>query len=154
MKSRSGLKQIIIDECVADFLYSLKERIEARGLTVLEFAKKCGVDPSDLKGIIKGAWSPLYPTLVKLANALDYDLSESFNYRYFNDLIDIERMKRTLKQNYISVEKLASQIGYTKMTTYKALAPNSKVRSVRIIHAIEQYITRNELEYDEMEEDY
>ena len=54
----------------------IEKRIEESGLTKKSFAEKMGISPANLNSMIK---SPSFPTLEKVATALDMSLSQLFD---------------------------------------------------------------------------
>ena len=54
----------------------IEKRIEESGLTKKSFAERMGISPANLNSVIK---SPSFPTLEKVAKALDMGLSKLFD---------------------------------------------------------------------------
>ena len=54
----------------------IEKRIEESGLTKKSFAEKMGISPANLNSMIK---SPSFPTLEKVATALNMSLSQLFD---------------------------------------------------------------------------
>lgn len=54
----------------------IEKRIEESGLTKKSFAERMGISPANLNSMIK---SPSFPTLEKVATALDMSLSQLFD---------------------------------------------------------------------------
>ena len=54
----------------------IEKRIEESGLTKKSFAERMGISPANLNSMIK---SPSFPTLEKVAMALDMSLSQLFD---------------------------------------------------------------------------
>lgn len=53
------------------FAQKMKEILEGRGITYIEFAKQAEVTPHSVAKVLLGAGFPNVPTLIKFAEALD-----------------------------------------------------------------------------------
>ena len=136
--ARQGLK-IVLDDITEKFVRTLAERIENQEKDVLTFATKHGFFPMKLWDIINKRDLPSYEDLVKLAEILNYDLSESFNYRYYNNLIDIEGMRAEIAKRGMTLQDMNKAIG-ASCSASQALCPNIKKRSMAALHKIEKYL--------------
>ena len=75
----------------------IKELRKKKGLTQEKLAELVDLEQNSISVIESGRNFPTLATLEKIANKLDADLNEFFNYEYYED---IELIKQTM-HNYV-----------------------------------------------------
>ncbi len=80
--------RIVQDDITMDFLDDLTMIMRERGMTPRDLSDKTGRAVGTLQGIIYGSAFPNLETLMRIAEALDYDLIESANYTNWQKVKD------------------------------------------------------------------
>ena len=97
------------------FIRSLRELRQSKGLRIQDVAEKLGIDCCSYRRYESGAASPSLEKLIKTAEILRYDLSGSFNYKYYHGKISRLKIRRALSSYGISHEELSRLTGYSKV---------------------------------------
>ena len=63
----------------------LKEIRKAKGYTQEQIAEKIGIEPPNISKLEKGAHFPLPENMEKIANALDVDIKDLFDFQHFDE---------------------------------------------------------------------
>lgn len=105
-------KCIILDEPARSFLASLRaERVRA-GLTQSYVAECLNIARSTVGSYEHGINLPPLENLIKLAELLEYDISDSLNYKFFYRKIQPYKIKYNLRQYGLSYRELSELTGY------------------------------------------
>ena len=107
-------KQIVIDAPVKEFLSELKELRERAGISQPKLAQELNIGRTTMQSYELGVSMPTLGTLIKLAEYFNYDISQSFNYKYFHGEIQSREVKKKLKYYGISNKELSEITGYDK----------------------------------------
>lgn len=113
--TRGNYRWIYPDEPSHIFMSSIRECRKRQGLTAREVAEKLGIDVSSYRRYERGAAIPSLEKLIKTAEILGYDISESFNYKYYYGKISRLKIRRSLKHYGITHEELSYLTGYSKV---------------------------------------
>lgn len=63
----------------------LKEIRKAKGYTQEQIAEKIGIEPPNMSKLEKGAHFPLPENIEKIANALDVNIKDLFDFHHFDN---------------------------------------------------------------------
>ena len=91
------------------FLSSLKSLRKAAGKSQKEIAKEINTTLSSISDWEIGRCYPYLESLIKLAEILNYDISESQNYKYFYKKINPQVIKQSMKHyglDYMELEQI------------------------------------------------
>ena len=97
------------------FIRSMRELRQSQGLGVQDVATKLEIDCCSYRRYESGAANPSLERLIKTAEILCYDLSGSFNYKYYHGKISLIEIRRCLKRYGISHDELSRLTGYSKV---------------------------------------
>ena len=97
------------------FIVSIRELRQRQGIRAKDVAEKLGIDCCSYRRYERGAASPSLEKLIKTAEILCYDLSGSFNYKYYYGKISLIEIRRSLKRYGISHDELSRLTGYSKV---------------------------------------
>ena len=119
--TRGNYSWIYPDEPSHIFMSSIRECRKRHGLTAREVAEKLGIDVSSYRRYERGAAIPSLEKLIKTAEILGYDLSESFNYKYYHGKISRIKIRRSLKHYGITHDELSGLTGYSRIQIQNTL---------------------------------
>ena len=111
-------KKICVDEIVIEFMRSLKAEREKRGFTMRMLAEKAGCGESTLAHYEDMSHFPrTVGILMRLSEALGYDISGSINYRYYHGQIDIAGIRERIASSGLTVSEIENRAGCDKIFT-------------------------------------
>lgn len=142
-------KNIALDEVSRKFLCSLRERRKRAGLTQKVVADYVGLKKSAISNYEQGRKTPSLRYLLKLAEILKYDLSESINYKIFHEQVELVSIKRQLKFFGLTYPELEKLTGYSVRQITSTLNFNINA-SVRCLSAIMEVLAQEQKTYDYM----
>lgn len=105
-------KSVVLDSTTSEFLKNLRSIRKSLGLTLDCVAHRIGATRSSLINYEKGKQSPDLLKLIKLAELLNYDISESINYKFFHGKIRADHMHRKMKYFGLSIAEISRITGY------------------------------------------
>lgn len=105
-------KSIVLDDVTSEFLKNLRSIRKSIGFTLDYVASHIGTVHSCVIGYEKGKHLPELLKLIKLAELLNYDISESINYKFFHGKIRAEHMHRKMHYYGFSIIELSRITGY------------------------------------------
>ncbi|MBQ3395185.1 MAG: helix-turn-helix domain-containing protein [Synergistaceae bacterium] len=120
MSGKRGVRKIVLDEITQKFLSELRQerkRLNIRGKYAAEY---CGCCERVLLQYEIGRACPSLEVLMKLSELYGYDLSESFNYKYYHRRIAPSEIYRLRKRYGLSYEELSRLTGYGCSTVHRA----------------------------------
>ena len=107
-------KIILLDEPTKKFLSSLKSLRKATGKSQKEIAKQINTTLSSISDWEIGKCYPYLESLIKLAEILNYDISESLNYKYFYKTINPQVIKQSMKRYGLDYMELEQITGFNR----------------------------------------
>lgn len=107
-------KIIVLDDISANFLKNLRTIRKNLGLTIDFVAKAAGVVTSSVIALEQGVCAPKLALLIKLAEILNTDISESINYKFFYGKIKPEQIKKAIRTYGLSYKELSQITGYER----------------------------------------
>ena len=134
-------KPIALDDITVEFLKNFRTIRKKLGLTQNDIARASGSAPSNIISIEKGSTSPTLFLLIKLAEILQTDISESINYKFFYRQIRPETIKEAMRSYGLSYIELSQITGYERkhISLSVRLAPKA---SLKCLYAVLQAIHR------------
>ena len=102
-------KEILLDEPTKKFLSSLRFLRKRAGKSLKDIAKQIDSTLHSVHDWEVGRCYPYLESLIKLAEILNYDISESLNYKYFYKKINPQVIKQSMKRyglDYMELEQI------------------------------------------------
>ena len=134
-------KLIALDNVTVDFLKNLRPLRKKLGYTQNYVAQQVNVQPSSIIGYEKGYGCPTLLTLIKLAEVLKFDISESINYKFFYGKIKKSKIREDMRSFALSFRELSRIIGISRdsvRVTARFLPKASIPCLLAILQVIEQ----------------
>ena len=103
------------------FIGLMRSLRKSQGLQVQDVAEKLGIGCCSYRRYESGKARPSLERLIRAAEILMYDLSGSFNYKYYHGQISRVRIRRELKRYAISHDELSMLTGYSKVQIQSTL---------------------------------
>ncbi|MBQ6664140.1 MAG: helix-turn-helix transcriptional regulator [Synergistaceae bacterium] len=107
-------KLIALDDVTVYFLKNLRSLRKKLGYTQYYVAQQVDVKPSSIIGYEKGYGNPTLLTLIKLAEVLKFDISESINYKFFYGKIKKSKIREDMRSFALSFREISSIIGMSR----------------------------------------
>lgn len=115
-----------------NFQERLKDLLIENNLSRLQLSKKIGISFETLNGYFNKDFYPELSVAVKISNyfgcSLNYlmGLTEEFNNYDHSDLSFIENLKKLMKENNLSVERLMKAVNMSEANYYRWKNENNK----------------------------
>ena len=107
-------KTIYFDAPTLIFLASIKEERKKLQLSTKQAATIAGMSSGNWSNIENLKRNPSLTTLIKIADVLNYDLSESLNYKIYKDKITLRKIREGMKKYGITINELAKLLNFTR----------------------------------------
>ena len=101
-----------LDEPTKNFLGSLASHRKSAGLTQKVLAGILNIAEATLSDYERGKRIPTVRLLIRLAELLGFDLSESINYKLYHNLINPKSLRRIFVKYGFNYTELAELTGY------------------------------------------
>ena len=140
-----------LDDVTREFLQMLPYLVKVEGYSWREFAEACGYKKYAISNVISNAQMPSVEFLLAMAETLDYDLSESINYRYHHGLCTKQTLRERIAKLNITLDDLAQKTGYVSTYLRNRIMYNHEAHPLnpQLAHAIETALARLEQERKE-----
>lgn len=139
-------KNIALDDITAEFLCNLRHLREAQGFTQKFIAEYANTTRTCVTCYEQGKSIPSLRTLIKLAEVLKYDISQSVNYKFFYRKINPDKIMKSIRVHGFSFVEISSIVGYSpeKVSLAVRAKPNA---SIQCLHEIMQLLQRERIAY-------
>ena len=107
-------KLIALDDVTVDFLKNLRALRENLGYTQYYVAQQVDVKRSSIIDYEKRRVNPTLLTLIRLAEVLKFDISESINYKFFYGKIKKSKIREDMRSFALSFREIARIIGISR----------------------------------------
>lgn len=143
---------IVLDEPTSKFLASLRSARLNAGMSQGQLAKVLKMPKGTVQMYEYGLNQPSLEALMKLAEILGCDLSESLNYKVYYGKIQPSDIKRELRRYDLSYREISEQTGYTQDRICHSVRMNAK-GSIKCLFAVLEVI-RHEQESERFRREY
>ena len=139
-------KLIVLDEITADFLHNIRAIRKNLGFTQHEIASYANTTRASITAYEHGIAHPELGILIKLAEILEVDISQSVNYKFFHGKIKKHKLKEAIRDYGLSLPEIASLTGFHERTVSEALRlrPNA---SLQCLNAVIELIRQEQSSY-------
>ncbi len=136
-----GVKRVVLDEPALIFLQSLKVIRQGAGLTKQALADAVGIARSNIVGYETTRKLPSVATLIKLAEVLEYDLSQSVNYKLYHGEIKPVWLRYQLKLYGFNYAELSRMTGYSLYSVRNCFIFSRRI-TPQCLHAVLRVLER------------
>ena len=134
-------KIIVKDDITAEFLRNMRRIRKTLGLTQAEIADYAQVPRTCVVCYEKERATPILRVLIRLAEVLETDISDSVNYKFFYGKVRTEKIKKAIRTYGLSFTEIASLTGWS--SNQVSLAVRGKANaSIQCLHDILQLLRR------------
>lgn len=139
-------KNIALDDITVEFLGKLRRLRETHGFTQKFIAEYANTTRTCVTCYEQGKSTPSLRTLIKLAEVLNYDISQSVNYKFFHRKINTGKLMKSIRVHGFSFVEISSIVGYSPENVSLAVRakPNA---SIQCLHEIIQLIEKERIAY-------
>ena len=147
-------KTIVLDNITSEFLKNMRSIRKNLGFTQEFIANYANVQRTAITGYERRYSNPLLVVLIKLAEVLKTDISESINYKFFYRKIDTEKIRRAMRVYGLSFTEISTMTGWDARTISIAARakPNASIHCLndllqvinkeKTAFAVRQHLTR------------
>ena len=139
-------KIIVMDDITAEFLRNMRSTRKTLGLTQADIADYAQVPRTCVVCYEKERAAPILRVLIKLAEVLETDISDSVNYKFFYKKISPEKLKKAINTYGLSFAEIGSLTGWCpeQVSLAARMKPNA---SIQCLHDILQLLRREKTAY-------
>ena len=139
-------KIIVMDDITAEFLRNMRRIRKSLGLTQADVADYAQVNRTCVICYEKERAAPILRVLIKLAEVLKADISDSVNYKFFYKTISPEKIKNAIRTYGLSFAEIGSLTGWCaeQVSLAARMKPNA---SIQCLHDILQLLRREKTAY-------
>ena len=139
-------KLIALDDVTTDFLRKLPSLRKRYGYTQEKVALLLRTNRRSIIAYEKGEATPTLSVLMKLAELLQTDISESVNYKFFHGKIKPGRILKSIRFYGFSIAEIASLTGYNKHIVTDAVKVKPRA-SIQCLHAVLELLQKEKEAY-------
>ena len=134
-------KTIVMDDITVEFLRNMRSIRKRLGLTQAKIADYAQIPRSGVICYEKERAAPILGVLIKLAEVLKADISDSVNYKFFYKKISPEKLKKAIRTYGLSFAEIGSLTGWCaeQVSLAARMKPNA---SIQCLHDILQLLDR------------
>lgn len=140
---QTGIKMIVLDAPTRKFLSALRAARESAGMSQSQIAGSANIPTKTFQMYELGLCCPSLGNLMRLAEILSYDLSDSVNYKFFHGKLNPHEIKRKLKRYDLSYREISEQTGYSR----DRISSSIRIRpqgSLNCLYAVLEVIRREQ----------
>lgn len=140
---QTGIKMIVLDDPTQKFLSVLRATRESAGMSRSQIARSMNIPTKTFQMYELGLCYPSLGNLMRLAEILRYDLSDSVNYKFFHGKLNPYEIKQKLKRYDLSYREISEATGYTRDRISCSILMRPK-GSLHCLHAVLEVIRREQ----------
>ena len=103
-----------VDDKAEALLRTLKVAIRTSGKTKDKIAREAHVSRSVIERWVQGKEIPTIGNLISLAQILNVDISDSINFKWYHDLIDVKQIEQKIAKFNLTPRDIASMLNFAE----------------------------------------